>query len=833
MARKNSSKTATEKAIQASEPRVLSYRNWNGVSYVDAPLTWQPLETARYAHQQTNLPKNYLMVQNNLVTTDTLSIETRMDSHIIGVTLDNFKFTGVCCMFHKWLFCAIRYDDPDSWYERIIFRDTNITGSATWGYLNDNGYTWEDLSTMRWIDVVELQKLNSNDWNTIKLAYSDDVINSDVSTGYDPPHWEIGEIGAYEDNLIVTAFNRRTQKGAVFVAKLNYDEINDTITIQTTNWFTNSLISSIVISNPTVADPVEASDKPVLSVVGMSYGSTASEGTVNPDTGAITDAHAVRIEVCYAYTTRFGSTLPSDVTTIYTEFSPTLWSSARYVKVSRNNDPNVHLGTGITGIDFYARDTENTNLVFVGHIDVDPGENSTSWSYTWLGNMTDIGQWTNSQLSVPVKNDTCGPSARHFAVHDSRLYYWGDPLYPYRLYIGGNPGSELSVARGLGGAWVDIEPGSGYEVKGTAKWKTVSGANIVTIMCGNANTTNVKRFNLVETNITITNEISYKGYMYEEVSNVVGCNSRWGYGVYTDGLYSFSRYGLMLTTMAMEYNSQMKSENISSIIQPVFTDRIGERLKNSRMVCIDDVIYLALSEGGNPGGTVRLDNVIFCYDIDKKSWYTFTHDEKIGYDFGEDPDVIHHIFAVDSDQAIEGLGVITDNYVFLYPTTSEQNAITPYFNVLLETGELMPKEPMQALTYVQQLEFRFDYFISDPNEPPTILVEGTDYYGRSFSIEKQLNCRGGRNNHGKTTEMRNYIEWIRIDKYVESLRIRIKGKARFRLTHFNMKFYMQQDVIGTQYGFDAHDHYLDAHGTEFQIHHYINDYNNLRRALVS
>jgi hypothetical protein len=281
---------------------------------------------------------------------------------------------------------------------------------------------------------------------------------------------------------------------------------------------------------------------------------------------------------------------------------------------------------------------------------------------------------------------------------------------------------------------------------------------------------------------------------------------------------------------------------MSSPIAPIFEDRLGTRLKDARMVCINDIIYIALSEDRPVGGVpiedvsyeepVTLDNVILCYDTLNQAWYTFTHDQTLNCEYQEDPDNIRHIFAVDSDQAVEGLGVITSNYVYLYPTTCGQDAVVPLFDVLIETGELKPKDPMQALMYIQDLELRFDYFVSDPNNPPTVLIEGTDYYGRSFSIEKQMNIKS-RGNHGKTGEMRSYIEWIRIDKYVESYRLRIKGKARFRLTHINVKFYVQADVTGTQWGFDARDHYLDAHGTEGEIHHCINDYNNLRRALVS
>ena len=860
MAKKNSSKTATEKAIQASEPRVMVYKDWKGVNYVDAPLTWEPMETDRYAHRQLNLPHNYLMVQNNLNTTETLSLETRMDNKTIGMVPDGYQFTGISCVFHRWIFCVIRYKLSSNWYERIVYRDMRVAGYTNWGDLST--YTWNNMQKFTWVEINDIKNMTQFDWNTIKIAHSDSVTGSDLSTGYDPVKWEISEIGCYEDNLVVTAANSVTKVGAVFLAKLNYDADLDTIDIKGVNWFsiTNSHtteVANVATSNPTVSDP---SRTPTLTATGMSSGATASNGTVNEDTGAIINAHSVRIEVCYAYTTRFGSTLADTATpaTIFTEYSPTLWSSARFITIAMSNDANVKVGSGITGIDFYGRDTENTDWVFIGHIDLEPTSvTSTSWSYKWFGNMTDISQWVNSQLTVPNKNDTCGPNVRHFSVHDSKLYYWGDPKYPYRLYIGGNPGNEFSVARGLGGAYVDIEPGSGYDVKGTAKWKTVSGANIVTIMCGNGNTNKVKRFNLVETNITITNEISYKGYMYEEVSNVVGCNSRWGFGVFADGLYSFSRYGLMLTTMAMEYNSQMKNQSVSDVISPLFTERMGERLRDARIVYINDIIYLALSEEqGHPTEPTSLDNVILCYDLKNQAWFTYTctennsrgitwneayaskwddFNETIWFHFGDGPGPIYHIIPIDSDQCPEGLGVITDKRVYLYPTTGIQESSTPFFDVLLETGELMPKEPQNATAYIQQLEFRFNYFIGDPEEPCKILVEGTDYYGRSFAIEKELNIDGGRGNHGKSqyTEMRSYVEWIRVDKLVESYRIRIKGRARFSLNHIAVKFYLQPDVIGTQWGFDAHDHYQDAHGTEGQIHHYINSYNNLRRALVS
>lgn len=165
---------------------------------------------------------------------------------------------------------------------------------------------------------------------------------------------------------------------------------------------------------------------------------------------------------------------------------------------------------------------------------------------------------------------------------------------------------------------------------------------------------------------------------------------------------------------------------------------------------------------------------------------------------------------------------------------------------------------MQAFWYLQQLEFRFDYFVGDPNDAAVILIEGVDYYGRFFSIEKLLNYRQRNwqtiNDNGlppvvhhkvlpngpewdEHVDQRNYVEWVRVDKIVQSFRIRIQGRARFRLTHINAKVYQQADTIGTPYGFDASDSYItwrsQVKNIEPKIHHYIDDYNNLRRAVVS
>jgi len=837
MAKKNSSKTATEKAIQASEPRVMTYRGWQGVNFVDAPLTWNPLEIGQNKFRQTDLPDNFFMVQNNLITTDTQAIETRYDSIPVGklddysvftqwnmdgtveqITIDDYKesynsiaFTGVSGIYKDYVFQVVRLSDP-------------VSPSAN-----------PDM----FIDMIVYHSLNiSTSENTINHWY---ILNANVS-GVQPLQVEICEIGFFEENIVATARDHKptVPEGLLLLAKIKEQEDErPSLKFMGVDWFNNRAeVTNIICDTPKMMNRPSA--VPVISVKGMkSWDPATHQGQTPPE------STPVRVEVKFCYTNRLGSTLTHTdpmTTTMYVEYSPALWTTARYMIISPSVNENLLDVLSITGVDLYARDNENIDWVFIGHVDVNLSQvTSTSasarWKYNWYGNMTDITQWLTAQLMVPTDNTTHGPDATHFNCHDSRMYYWGMPSKPYRLWIGGNPGAEFSVARGLGGAWVDIEPGSGYDIKGTAKWKTVSGANIVTIMCGNNNTTKIKRFNLVETNLTLTNEVAYKSYMYEEVSNVVGCNSRWGYGVYTDGLYSLNRYGLMLTTMAMEYNSQMKNQKVSDVIEPIFTERLGKRLRDGRMVCINDVIYIALSEEAEDAteDPIGLDNVILCYDLNLKAWYTWTHDQTLNQE--QDPDKILHIFAIDSDEFQEGLGSVTETEVRLYPVTGVQDATVPEFTVLVESGELAPRQPMQAFWYVQQLEFRFDYFVGNPDEPAEILVEGVDYYGRQFKITKKLNIKSRnwqvRNDNGETGERRSYVEWVRIDKLVESFRIRIKGKARFRLTHFNANVYQQSDTIGTPYGFDARDTYYDKNGDDHEIHHYIEDYNNLRRAVVS
>ena len=100
MAKKNSTKTATKEALSASEPRLQAFRGWQGINIEEAPKGWSYSsdDSGNVVYQnnpvgQTDLPANYLMVQNNVVTTTTGSLESRVDEHVLK-TCPSGSFTG-------------------------------------------------------------------------------------------------------------------------------------------------------------------------------------------------------------------------------------------------------------------------------------------------------------------------------------------------------------------------------------------------------------------------------------------------------------------------------------------------------------------------------------------------------------------------------------------------------------------------------------------------------------------------------------------------------------------------------------------------------------------
>lgn len=533
--------------------------------------------------------------------------------------------------------------------------------------------------------------------------------------------------------------------------------------------------------------------------------------------GSLKEGNVSRVSIGYVYTNKFGSTTANQMSwsTITVNEGPERWHSGKYLQVSGNVPANM----GVTGVDIYCRLDENSDSIFIGHVDISNAQ--TKWSFNWLGAMADTSAWTSVSLQLPTENTTKGVDASYMRVHDGRLYFWGGSTR-YRLWIGGNPGNELSVARGVGGAFVDIEPGNGMEIKGTAKFKTYNGASIVTIMCSNPNTSKVKRYNLLETNLTISNELASKGYMTEEVANVVGSESHHGFGAWADGLYAINRYGVMVTTMAMESNNQLRATSVSRAIDPVFNDITANMLSRSYMIYIDGKIYIAL---GKPGVDYEdtlyqsLDRLILVYDVDSKCWWTYTYDLD---------DIVLSMTNIDSEKHWEGLGLVTPTRICMIPTTGPTGNQPPKWNkvdrskafeVLIETGELTVRQPPQQTTYLSQLEFRFDYIVGDME----IVVEGVDYYGRRRVIRKDVSL---------PELTRNYPVWMRIDELFETYKVIIRGNVRFRMTHFIAKTYIQSYKIDQVYGFVDHSFYDNRHDGTTDVHHALDSYNNLRDAII-
>lgn len=723
MAKKNSTKTATKEALQASEPRVMSFKGWQGINIKESPLGWNPVEWG--THNDSNLKPNFLVVQNNVETTSSLALETRHDTEVLAVPPAGISFNGVSCLREDILICA--------------FSDYSIR--------------WKQIGNGK-----------LDDWTRIAV--------NDPDGNPDSRDMSWSSIGYYQRELICL-----TGGGEIF-----------------TGAFSGNHPTS-VSSAAEIPDPKRP--------VSMSPVGTLKKGDV------------CRISVGYVYSNKFGTTIdcPNWTTDTY-DSNPVQWNAGCYLSIS--GDAAAEYGSSfaryaITGVDLYCRLDENQDAIFIGHVDM---PSSGKWSYTWLGALADTSAWTYVSTTVPTENTTKGVDASFFRVHDGRIYFWGG-TEKYRLWIGGNPGSELSVARGTGGAWVDIEPGSGTEVKGTAKFKTYNGASIVTIMCSNPNSGKVKRFNLLETNLTISNEISTKGYATEEVANVVGCTSHWGFGSWADGLYTVNRYGLMVTTMAMENNNQLRAMSVSDAIEPVFSDRMAKRLANAHMIFINDIIYIVFGDEDDDD----LDRVVLCYDINAKAWYTYT------YDLDEQ---VKSVFNVDSEEHWEGIGIITPQHAALIPVTGAQEGTAPklqghsedaWFDVTIETGELMIQQPIQRSAYLSQVELRFDYFVGDLD----VTIEGVDYYGRRRTIEK----------HVSVPEMRRvHPVYIRVDELLETYKLTMKGRARFRLTHFLTKTYVQSNKIDQVYGLTSRSWYVDRDGGETDVHHYLSSYNNLREAVI-
>lgn len=508
------------------------------------------------------------------------------------------------------------------------------------------------------------------------------------------------------------------------------------------------------------------------------------------------DNHPYRIAISHAYINKYGPTIHSNQFTFYANYPVDEWHGGRYLQVFAT----AATGYAIEAVELYYTTGNSSSLLFAGRTDI-AGGNGGAWRFNWYGYLDATTMWPIANLIAPEENYTEGVKASHVACIDSRMYFWGDNNQPQRLYIGGNSGNLFSISPGTGGGFVDVEPGSGQEIRVVTKYKTQSGASIVTMLCDSKNSTLEQRFNLVENSVSLSNEQSMKSWQAEQVAGSVGCKSFNGALVCEDGLYSVSRYGLALTTMTMEYNSQIRTNYVSDPIKPAFTDKNRSLLKNSAIIECDGVIYLAF---GRDDAT--LDNILFCYDIDQKAWWT------VSLDIDE---AILNMLHIDYEGYREGVGIVTANHVYLLPLTMDDEPTREAdFPVTIQTGELSTTQPQQNWFYLSQLEFRFDYFIG------SVLVEliGIDQFGRKVKTKKTFA-------HDDTKY--NLTEYMRVDLRLQSYQIRITGTARFRMSHFIAKLYTMSAKQGLVWGFDDSQSFR----SEGDIHPTFLDYNDIRMAI--
>lgn len=537
------------------------------------------------------------------------------------------------------------------------------------------------------------------------------------------------------------------------------------------------------------AKKVSAPGTPSMSNI-EAKGSLKVSGTYSEDT-------PYRVAIAYTYVNKYGPTEASTQFTFYASTAVAEWHSGCYA-VIKGTAPT---GYGIEACEIYYTVDNSSSFIFAGRTDFE-GLDGGAWRFAWYGYIDATSMWPIANLTMPTENYTEGAPVSRIKMIDGRVYMWGSDSEPYRLYIGGNAGNLLSVSSGTGGGYVDVEPDTGLAVRFVEKYKTQSGNSIVTILCDSKNSTREMRYNLVENTVSLSNEQSMKSWQAEQVSGAVGCKSYHGADVCEDGLYSISRYGLALTTLTMEYNSQIRTNYVSDPIKPAFTDNYGNRLGNAVLLDADGVLYVCLGDGAG-----NLDSVLFCYDVALKSWWTYT----LGID-GPILDLIH----IDYEGAREGIGIVTSDSVYLLPTTIEDDVDTQSnFDILIETGELSTQQPMQGWSYISQIEFCFDYFIGDME----IVLEGQDIFGRKIKTVKLIHHEQG---------MRNLREYMRVDLQLESYKLTFTGKARFRITHWIAKLYQKSKRIGQVWGFDVHQTYRTAG----DIHPTFKDYNDIRKALL-
>lgn len=562
-------------------------------------------------------------------------------------------------------------------------------------------------------------------------------------------------------------------------------------------------IWTMPIDGTTLSNYPKIDRPPALSTSNLVY-----RGNLRYSTTYNATSYPYRVGISRAFVTDVGPTETSDELVIYTNKPVNEWNSTQYLSIEVANSWTTQDTWKYVDL-YYTVDNAGSPL-FMGRCTVSQASNGKyGYRFDWLGYLTDVSSWPAANLLPPTDNYTEGPKVSQMTVIDSRVYMWGGEE-PDRLFIGGNIGNELSVSSTTGGGFVDIDPGQGMEIRWVGKYKTQSGNSIVTMLCDNEHSHLEQRYNLVENTVSLSNEQTMKSWQAEQVAGSVGCKSPHGAIVCEDGLYSVSRYGLALTTLTMEYNSQIQTNYVSDPIKPVFTDLPGKLLDDAVLLHADGVLYMSM--GKDELG--QHDPVIFCYDINQKAWWTYSFD--LTNEDMDNIEVVQNMVLIDHEDHQEGLGIITDERILFLPTTQESPSDTnAECLVTLETGELGMTQPLQSGQRLTQIELRFDRFIGHLR----VEVVAIDKFGRKITTTKNID-------HDQIQY--DLHEYIRVNLDVESYKITMYGYANFRLTHFMSKLYQRSKKVGLAWGFDDRQSYRK----ENDIHPYFHDYNDIMDSIV-
>lgn len=700
--------------------------------------------------------------------------------------------------------------DPNTWRNDDMSYQSDL--QMNFMHLQDNVATTSNQTMETRDDLVHLFKAASNTSFTgpVKLignklyvamhnssTLADNIGIADIDV-------RAGQTSASTISSTVNCLDA-TESGHEWTSLDYYDNKLIALTKENEIW-TGDVNSSFYVSS--ISNCLEVPDPPALTMSNLQQkGSLRISQTM-------TDACPFRIDLTYAYVNKFGPTNTEQTQrlTFYASHPVSEWHAGCYLRISGTCDrTNIEGNKSVTAVELYYATDNAMDMIFLGRYDF-PNTIRSAWAYNWFGYIDATSMWPVANLIAPTENYTKGVHASRVCNIDGRMYFWGDSTNKQRLYIGGNPGNLFSISPGTGGGFVDVEPGTNQAVKHVCKYKTQSGNSIVTMLCSSPNTKKDQRYNLVDNNISLSNEQSMHSWYAEQVAGAVGCMSYDGVVVCQDGLYSVNRYGLALTTMTMEYNSQIRTTYVSDPIKPAFTDAIASesRLENSILLECDGIIYLALGKGSDGQG--NLDKIIFCYDIDRKAWWTYSF-----RDLSEQP--ILNLFHIDWHGQREGIGIVTAKNIYLLPTTvgDDYDEAPGHVYYTMETGQISTQQPQQQWQWLSQLEFRFDYFIGDME----IRVRMIDMFGRKIDVEKTVSS--------EDVELYNHTVHMRIDQRVQSYVISFRGKARFRMTHFIARVYTLSNKVGQVWGFDDSITYRD----DGDIQPTFKCYNDVRKAIFT